>query len=462
MSGSDLATSAAGEFVVVWSGLVPPSYEGIFARLFDAAGQPRGGEFPVSGAATDTQGGARVKSDHAGNFIVAWTHQDGDGDGSGMIARRFDHFGTPITPPFVVNEATDEDQYHANVTLNDAGQFVVTWSSQDDSYYGVFARRSAVAAAAEISVDVPTANVPSAVAENGILEPGETARVETAWVNESASDLVDLAGGATDFSGPGAGNLYVVEAAGAIYGTVPAGASGSCDDTGDCIEVTLNVPASRPVQHWDARLQEALFVGVPHTWMLHIGESFPDVPSDNIFYPFIETLFHNGVTGGCAGGGYCPANPVTRAQMAVFLLKSKFGAAHVPPPCTGTVFPDVPCTGGAFDPWIEELASLGITGGCGGGLYCPNNTVIRQQMAVFLLKALAGSTYVPPACTGVFDDVPCTPGVGFSDWIEELADRGITGGCSVTPPLYCPTNPNNRGQMAAFLTKMFGLVLYGG
>jgi hypothetical protein len=197
--------------------------------------------------------------------------------------------------------------------------------------------------------------------------------------------------------------------------------------------------------------------------VLHIGESFPDVPNDHLFYSAIETLFHHGITGGCAGGtDYCPASAVTRAQMAVFLLKTKFGSAHVPPPCTGTVFADVPCSGGPFDPWIEELASLQITGGCGNGNYCPGATVTRQQMAVFLLKTLEGSTYDPPDCTGVFDDVPCTPGVGFPDWIEELAARGITGGCSVSPPLFCPTNPNNRGQMAAFLVKTFGLVLYGG
>jgi hypothetical protein len=215
----------------------------------------------------------------------------------------------------------------------------------------------------------------------------------------------------------------------------------------------------RPVQHWDAQLQEALSAGIPKTWPIHIGESFADVPTDNLFYKFIETLFHNGITGGCAGGGYCPTNPVTRAQMAVFLLKSKFGPAHIPPPCTGIVFTDVPCTGGPFDPWIEELAALQITGGCGGGNYCPNNTVTRQQMAVFLLKALFGSGYVPTPCFQTFDDVPCPS--QFADWIQDLYARAITGGCSVTPPLYCPTNPNNRGQMAVFLVKTFGLVLYG-
>ena len=185
-----------------------------------------------------------------------------------------------------------------------------------------------------------------------------------------------------------------------------------------------------------------------------------DVTTSHQFYAFIENLFHNRVTGGCSGGNYCPTNPVTRAQMAVFLLKAKYGFAHQPPTCTGTVFTDVLCTT-AFDPWIEELHTEGITGGCGGTLYCPDNPVTRGQMAVFLLKALEGPTYDPPDCANVFDDVPCTPGVGFSDWIEELYHRGITGGCSAAPLSYCPTNPNNRGQMAVFLVKTFGLALYG-
>jgi hypothetical protein len=74
-------------------------------------------------------------------------------------------------------------------------------------------------------------------------------------------------------------------------------------------------------------------------------------------------------------------------------------------------------------------------------------------MAVFLLKASHGSGYVPPACTGVFPDVAC-PGQ-FADWIEQLAEEQITGGCGGGN--YCPSNPNTRGQMAVFITKTFGL-----
>jgi len=38
-----------------------------------------------------------------------------------------------------------------------------------------------------------------------------------------------------------------------------------------------------------------------------------------------------------------------------------------------------------------------------------------------------------------------------------LAAEGITGGCSVTPSLYCPTTAVSRDQMAVFLVRAFGL-----
>ena len=105
--------------------------------------------------------------------------------------------------------------------------------------------------------------------------------------------------------------------------------------------------------------------------------------------------------------------------------------------------------------WIEELASLGITGGCGNGNYCPNDPVTRAQMAVFLLKTRLGAAYVPPDPTGIFVDVP--PGAFADSFIEDLYGREITGGCDTGPLRYCPDAPNLRGEMAVFLTKTFGL-----
>ena len=73
--------------------------------------------------------------------------------------------------------------------------------------------------------------------------------------------------------------------------------------------------------HWDTTFEEGLSLGgSPKTWLLHVGGSFGDVPTSHQFYRFIETVFHNGITAGCGAGIYCPDSPVTRAQMAVFLV----------------------------------------------------------------------------------------------------------------------------------------------
>jgi hypothetical protein len=180
---------------------------------------------------------------------------------------------------------------------------------------------------------------------------------------------------------------------------------------------------------------------------------FNDV-GGNQFYYYITKLVANEITVGCGGGNYCPDANVTRQQMAVFLLKGKHGLCYVPPACTPGFFSDVACPS-TYANWIEALANEGITGGCGGTNYCPTNPVTRQQMAVFLLKAEHGSTYLPPDCTppGIFSDVPC-PGT-YTNWIEELFHENIAAGCGGGN--YCPTSPNNRGQMAVFITKTFNL-----
>jgi plastocyanin len=183
---------------------------------------------------------------------------------------------------------------------------------------------------------------------------------------------------------------------------------------------------------------------------------FLDVPQSHPLHAYVEKLIRNGVTAGCGMGDYCPDDSVTRAQMAVFLLKGKHGGGYAPPTCASTVFTDVPCPGGTNVNWINQLNAEGITGGCGSGDYCPSDPVQRQQMAPFLLKAKHGSSFMPPVCSGIFQDVPC-PSL-FAAWIEELSNEGITGGCSVSPPLFCPSDPNTRGQMAVFLVKTFNLM----
>ncbi len=310
---------------------------------------------------------------------------------------------------------------------------------------------------AQSDVCAPGSNVaPEALhvdsAGNGVLEAGESAVIEPSWQNPDVGATA-VTGSLSNFTGP-AGPTYTIDDASADYGSIPGTGSAFCTD---CYAVSI-AAATRPAAHWDAQADEVVTGGTgPKAWVLHVGESFPDVTSGSPFYPAVENVLHNGVTAGCGGGLYCPGGTVTRQQMAVFLLKAREGGNYVPPSCVTPAFPDVPCSS-SFAPWVNELVARGVTAGCGGGNYCPANPTTREQMAVFLLKTEEGSGYTPPDCSiQQFDDVPCSS--GFAMWINELVARGVTAGCNIG--LYCPTNSVLRQQMAVFLVKTFGLQLYG-
>jgi len=114
------------------------------------------------------------------------------------------------------------------------------------------------------------------------------------------------------------------------------------------------------------------------------GNVFLDVGAQDFAASFIEQLANDGITAGCGNNNYCPDAQVTRDQMAVFLLRAKYGSSYSPPTATG-VFGDVDFGHWAVH-WIEKLAAEGITAGCGNGNYCPDAEVTRDQMAVFLVR----------------------------------------------------------------------------
>ncbi len=69
------------------------------------------------------------------------------------------------------------------------------------------------------------------------------------------------------------------------------------------------------------------FGGVTFWYKLQISPApatatFLDVPTSYIYFRHIEALAASGITAGCGGGNYCPTNPVTRGEMAVFFAKA--------------------------------------------------------------------------------------------------------------------------------------------
>jgi hypothetical protein len=150
------------------------------------------------------------------------------------------------------------------------------------------------------------------------------------------------------------------------------------------------------------------------------------------------------------GGGLYCRDAAVRRDQMAVFLLKAEHGAGYVPPACAGIFTDVPCSS-QYASWIEQLAAEGITGGCGDAIYCPDSPVRRDQMAVFLLKGKHGADYVPPGCLNNFVDVPCPS--PFADWIEELAAEDITAGCGGGK--YCPDSASTRGQMAVFLTRTF-------
>jgi hypothetical protein len=180
---------------------------------------------------------------------------------------------------------------------------------------------------------------------------------------------------------------------------------------------------------------------------------FQDAPLDAGFGRAIWRLLASEVTAGCAPGFFCMSSPVTRAEMAVFLLRGSRGICYSPPQEIGTVFADVP-VGSFAAAWIEALALAGVTAGCGGGNYCPNDPITREQMAVFLVLAFHPLPFAPPPCLlPRFTDVACSS--PYAAFIEELAARRVTAGCG--PGIYCPGASVTRGEMAVFLNAAYFL-----
>ncbi len=375
----------------------------------------------------------------------------------------------------------------AEIVPSEVGQALTTVSvatDRPDAYTvnnSVAVTTSVVAfGAAALAVD--TVAPPSGASNlNGVLEPGETVAVAPSWRNYTSAPLALSSTGGL-FTG-NASTSYVYVDNSADYGSVGPGSVASClEGEADCLAMKISPPAIRP-GHFDATFVERLSDGSSRRWTLHVGGSFTDVQAEYWAYRHVETLLHSGITAGCGPGVFCPGEPVSRWQMAVFLSKAVADGTEVPTSGTVPVLGDFDCReGGASvftdvppgDPacrFVHNLAVEGVTVGCGAGAYCPADPVTRWQMAVFLAKAMADGAEVPTTGTvpgrgdydcreggaSVFTDVP--PDDPACRFVHYIAAEGVTAGCG--PGIYCPVGDVSRDQMAVFVTKAFDLVLYG-
>jgi Carboxypeptidase regulatory-like domain/S-layer homology domain len=188
-------------------------------------------------------------------------------------------------------------------------------------------------------------------------------------------------------------------------------------------------------------------------------KAYWDVPRGSFADAFIHGLAGARVTRSCGGGNYCPNNTITRAEMAVTMVRGTHGPDFTPPPAIG-IFADVVIsdTDTTAD-YIEQLYNDGVVAGCATGpprLYCPNALVNRAQMAIFVGRGLLIPPVSPP--THWFTDFAGSGWEFAEGYAEALYNHGITAGCG--SHLFCPLTNITRAQLAVWLVIGLGIPHY--
>ncbi len=175
--------------------------------------------------------------------------------------------------------------------------------------------------------------------------------------------------------------------------------------------------------------------------------SYSDLPSDHWAFAAAEKLRDLGAFWGCEPGLFCPDLPLTRANAAygiTHLIDGSYAALG------GPAFSDISGSHWAYDS-VQEMAARYITYGCGNGQFCPEGTVSRAAMAVFVRRA-TGIAYEEPNLP-TYNDVP------KSHWaygsIEGITREGWSTGCTGSSSMFCPDDYVTRAQAVVFLAKAF-------
>jgi len=450
-----VTTGPDGGFLVVWDSQDGNSL-GVVARRFGADGTPLGPRFPVNTFTTSEQRGGSAAIDGSGRFLINWSSFGQDGSLFGVYGQRYRADGLPNGAEFRVNSYTTNVQSAFGVAADNAGNFVAIWMSdgQDGNLTGVYGQRFGGLHPAALSVD----GIPSSQSDgNRVFEPGETVIVIPTWRN-ATDGFLSFSGVLAPFVGPGDPSQYLLVDRDADYlvpAGQTGSCSNWSNCYALAVGVPTIRPAlhwdglaresltfghtwthvvhigdsfsdvhrSSPFYRFiETLLHKAVaggcganvFCPSAATTREQIavfalrskdGPSFSppgcsppnlfsDVPETSPFCPAIEEIARRGVVAGCGEGNYCPTAPVTREQMAVFMLKTLDPTLN-PPACVGpNVFEDVPETS-PFCPWIEELARRGVVAGCAPQLYCPAEPVPREQTAVFVAKTFGLTLYGP-------------------------------------------------------------------
>ena len=127
----DVAMHSDGSFVVAFENHLAVTNGNVSAQRFDALGNRVGIEFLVNGTANTDVTRPAIDMDANGNFVIAWQDFGDDGSGPGIFAQRYNAIGVAQGAMIPVNTTTNDGQRHADIAVDDNGNFLIAW--EDDT-----------------------------------------------------------------------------------------------------------------------------------------------------------------------------------------------------------------------------------------------------------------------------------------------------------------------------------------
>ena len=204
---------------------------------------------------------------------------------------------------------------------------------------------------------------------------------------------------------------------------------------------TFNMPSERVTV-------AASFVAIPDS---ETGEDdgtlpFADVASGDWYYAAVQYAYDNGLMAGTSTAAFSPDLAVTRGMM-VTILYSLEGT----PEAASAGFTDV-ADGQWYAAAVNWAASNGIVSGYGDGVFGPNDTITREQMAAILYRyaQYKGCDVTASADLSGYADVDQISSYALTamQWANA---EGLISGTSATA--LSPDGPATRAQAAAIFMQ---------
>jgi hypothetical protein len=213
-----------------------------------------------------------------------------------------------------------------------AAQSQPSWGVEDASTYAV-AAWDMQASSSSVTWDIDISN-----GHRRLTGGGEGSLMGVAHLPQGVQ-IVSMALEACDFSDVGGINAILTRTTltGAGSHTLATASTGSHEDPG-CVHVSTDLATPETVENNANRYlviassevfgpTAPTIGGVRIRYRLQVSPppadpTFGDLPTSDPAFQFVEALVASGITVGCGGGNYCPDEPLTRRQMAVFLAKA--------------------------------------------------------------------------------------------------------------------------------------------